>query len=446
MPDDPRTQQIEARIDRQVSGAIALHASPGNMLTIAPQNMAELFEFAKMMAVSGQCIRPVFRGNPGACLAIALQAFRTGADPFAVANKAYLVNDQIAYESQYIHAVINSSGMLKKRLRATYSGDGPTRKCTITGEIVGEDEPLPYESPTVAAIPVKNSPLWKNDPDQQLFYYASRAWARRYLPEVTLGMYTGDEMDHRVIDVTPPPKPRREDFQDKPEPTAPEAAAEPEAPDYSSDDVAEDAPTWTVIFPEGELREFDSLAGAEESLSALLNALPSVAALEAVWEDNRALIADSPNLKRFDQLVHILRERLTPAPEPAQQPEAAPAPNPPPAQTRRPAPAAAARNPTPSPEGPTIAREGPDVPRQVTPAGAAPPKSTKIPVPVRKDGTKDYRVWAQVAFLSAARRATPDELPFLIGDHEEEIAAYKNAYPIEAERFQKQLDALFGAE
>ena len=204
------SQQIEDRIDRQAAGAIALRPASGGMMTIAPTSMGELFEFAKLMAVSRECVRKVFRDNPGACLAIALQAFRTGADPFAVANKAYLVNDQIAYEAQYIHAVINTSGILKKRLRPTYEGDGPTLCCTIRGEIHGEDEPLEYRSPPIGNIPTKNSPLWKSDPEQQLFYYSSRAWVRRYAPEVLLGMDTGEDIEASAIDVTPPPKPQRD--------------------------------------------------------------------------------------------------------------------------------------------------------------------------------------------------------------------------------------------
>lgn len=43
MPDgsNERTQQIEKRIDPQVSGAIALSGT-GGALSIAPQNMAEM--------------------------------------------------------------------------------------------------------------------------------------------------------------------------------------------------------------------------------------------------------------------------------------------------------------------------------------------------------------------------------------------------------------------
>jgi hypothetical protein len=288
MPDgsngsDQRSQEIEKRIDRQVSGAIALSGT-GGALAIAPTNMAEMFEFAKLMAISGPCVRPSFRGNPGACLALALQAFRTGADPFAVANKAYITknragDEQIAYEAQYIHAVLNTSGKLARRLRPTYSGEGAKRKCKIIGYVVGEDEPLDYESPSIEAIPVKNSPLWTGDPDQQLFYYSTRAWGRKHLPEVLLGMYTPDEIRGEVIDITPgvtEPRPRPEDY-------AMALARDPEP------EQTETQPRFEVFDSVGEAHEYETEMEALEALLALIGEARSLRSVEGLGESNPTL-------------------------------------------------------------------------------------------------------------------------------------------------------------
>ena len=65
---------------------------------------------------------------------------------------------------------------------------------------------LIYSSPRVGQITPKNSPLWKSDPDQQLCYYSIRAWARRHMPGVLLGIYAVEELQQIVVkDVTPPP-------------------------------------------------------------------------------------------------------------------------------------------------------------------------------------------------------------------------------------------------
>ena len=275
-----RLDAIEKKIDRDVAGAIQLYGSPSGATTIVPKNLTDVMEFAKMMAVSGPCVRPAFRGSPGACLAIALQAFRTGADPFAVANKAYITtsrsgDEQIAYEAQYIHAVLNTSGRLAKRLRATYSGAGQKRKCTIIGHVVGEDEPLEYESPSIEEIAVKNSPLWKGDPDQQLFYYSTRAWGRRHLPEVLLGMYTPDEIRGEVIDVTPGPaalRPRPEDY------VTPATAS----PVQHTEEPARFELTDFV----GEVTEYAAAGEARDALLEMIKQARSLKALEGLWESN----------------------------------------------------------------------------------------------------------------------------------------------------------------
>jgi hypothetical protein len=50
-------------------------------------------------------------------------------------------------------------------------------------------------------IEAQNSPLWKNDPDQQLFYYSSRAFCRRHFPDVLLGVYSRDELEDNMPQV-----------------------------------------------------------------------------------------------------------------------------------------------------------------------------------------------------------------------------------------------------
>lgn len=280
-----RTAEIESRIDKAVAGGITVSGERAGTLAIMPRNMGELMEFAKMMSISGPCVRPAFRGNPGACLAIALQAMKWGADPFAVSNKAYITRnsktgeEQIAYEAQLVHAIVNSCGPLTRRLRATYDGQGATRRCKIVGWVKGEDEPLEYTSPTVQQIAVKNSPLWQGDPDQQLFYYSSRAWARRHVPEVLLGIYTPDEVAHMTIDMTPTERPQEVDGG---------------PPGFGRSTVTEDATPepWVVYRENGEGIEFRSVRTAFEAMQKILDATAKAGkeALMTVWDNNLELI------------------------------------------------------------------------------------------------------------------------------------------------------------
>lgn len=185
-----RTDLIEKSIDKSVAKSLTIAGG-----TVACKDMGDVMEFAKLMAVSGQAIPPHLRGQPGFCLAICIQAMEWRFSPFSVANKSYVVNDRVSYESQLIHAVIEERAPIAGRLRHSYSGAGEKRRCKVWAYIAGEDDPLEYESPEIGQIKVKNSPLWLSKPDLQLYYNASRDWARVYFPEVILGVYSEDEIE-----------------------------------------------------------------------------------------------------------------------------------------------------------------------------------------------------------------------------------------------------------
>jgi hypothetical protein len=195
--------KIEEKIDRTIAGATEISMEIGG---IRFQSMTELFEMAKLMAVAEKAVPKHLRGNPGACLAVCIQALEWRMSPFSVANKSYEVNDRIAYEAQLIVGVVNARAPLKERLRYKYEGEGADMRCTVSGVIKGETAPLEYTSPPLSSVK-KNSPLWTSDPQQQLGFYSARAWARRHCPETILGIYGDDELrdSEPMKDVTPKP-------------------------------------------------------------------------------------------------------------------------------------------------------------------------------------------------------------------------------------------------
>jgi hypothetical protein len=174
-----------------INGEVSMSASRGG---VRFENMLQVMEFAKLMAVADIGVPKHLRGNPGACMKIAIQADEWGFSPFAVADKSYVVNDRMAYESQLIHAVVEKRAPLESRLRHEFSGEGPTRRCKVIGKLIGEEYPSVWEGPMFKDIKVKNSPEWTANPDKQLFYHASRDWARIFVPDVLAGVYERDEM------------------------------------------------------------------------------------------------------------------------------------------------------------------------------------------------------------------------------------------------------------
>jgi len=182
---EPIEERLRESINKDITGDLRV----GGVVW-----MSQAMEFAKLMAISGVAVPKHLRNNPGACLGIVTQALNWEMDPFAVANKSYAVSDRLAYESQLINAVILRRAPIVDRFAVTYSGAGKTRRCTVSAQIKS-GAVLEYESPEMGLIPTQNSPLWKADPDQQLFYFASRAFCRRHFPDVLLGVYTRDELE-----------------------------------------------------------------------------------------------------------------------------------------------------------------------------------------------------------------------------------------------------------
>lgn len=164
-------------------------------LDVTPDTLGEVVGFAKLMATAQHAIPAHLRDNPGACMAVTLQALSWRMSPFAIAQRTYKVNDVLSYEAQVIAAVVNSRAGFKTRPQIEYEGEGQTRKCKVTFTFSNGDVRT-YESPEIGRIKVKNSPLWTSDPDQQLSYFSLRSAARRHCPEVILGVLDRDEVEY----------------------------------------------------------------------------------------------------------------------------------------------------------------------------------------------------------------------------------------------------------
>jgi hypothetical protein len=210
--------EIERRVDRAVTATIPISVKLGG---IDPENYGQVMEFSKAMSTCRAGIPQWLRGSVGDCLMICTRALRWGMDPFFVAEKSFAMQNKsgevrVGYESQLVHAVIEALAPLKGRLRHEFRGEGDDTVCVVYGTFKGEDKPHEYVSePLGKRIKdigrsdkgnFRGSPLWLQKPRVQLFYDASRDWARINCPDVLAGVYTRDELpDHEPLDVTPGP-------------------------------------------------------------------------------------------------------------------------------------------------------------------------------------------------------------------------------------------------
>jgi hypothetical protein len=135
------------------------------------------------------------------CFLVVNQAVRWNIDPFALAPESYVVGGKLAYQGKVIAAIINARAPIKERLKYTFTGAKGTDAfaITVSATFQGEDEPRTI---TLSVGEAKTSnDMWRKDPEQKLVYSGSIKWARRFCPDIVLGVVTEDD----VIDITPAP-------------------------------------------------------------------------------------------------------------------------------------------------------------------------------------------------------------------------------------------------
>lgn len=257
-----------------------------------PVRMNALQSFAEMMAKGIVAVPKHLQGKPADCMAIVLQAYQWRMNPYAVAQKTHITQSgALGYEAQLINAVIVNSGALADRPEYEWLGDwdkilgrveerqgqngGKFYVATwkrdeeaglgviVTARIAGEREPRSVRVMMSQAFP-RFSTQWATDPQQQLTYLSLRKFARRYVPDAILGVYTAEELaeaanDDEVLDPLVPTQPRGPQRKsDKPLPMVDEVLREQPARQ----------PAQTVDQATGEITSAPAPAPAAPSAAA----------------------------------------------------------------------------------------------------------------------------------------------------------------------------------
>jgi hypothetical protein len=171
-------------------------ATAGGGSGMIPTDMAAAMRLAEMMS-TGRLVPTHLQKSPGDCLMVVELAMRFRMSPFAVAQCTSVISGKLMLEGKLVAAAINSSGVLEDRLSYDFAGVNDTREVTVKGTMRGETSPREM---TVSLKEAKTSnALWTKQPDQQLVYFATRAWARRHAPEVMLGVYSPEEFDAQTV-------------------------------------------------------------------------------------------------------------------------------------------------------------------------------------------------------------------------------------------------------
>lgn len=157
---------------------------------------------AKMLSAS-KLVPQQFQGNIADCVLGIEMANRMKAPVLSVLQNMYIVHGKPSWSSQYLIAQINSCGKFMVPLQFDYAGEGDTRSCVAWSKT--NDGSL-LKGPAVSMEMAKregwlgkNGSKWQTMPELMLAYRAATFFARLYVPEITMGLLTHEE----VIDIGP---------------------------------------------------------------------------------------------------------------------------------------------------------------------------------------------------------------------------------------------------
>jgi hypothetical protein len=163
-------------------------------LVLNVELMDRMMRFADMMSSGRATVPKHLQGNSADCLAVVMQATQWGMNPFAVAQKTHLVNGTLGYEAQLVNAVLQTTGAIDGDFAYEYKGEDSTLECRVGAVPKGSNEILWGQWLHIKLVTVKNSPLWKSNPRQQMGYLQVKNWARAFKPAAILGVYTVNEL------------------------------------------------------------------------------------------------------------------------------------------------------------------------------------------------------------------------------------------------------------
>lgn len=161
------------------------------------QRVAKVFAASKLVPAT-------YQNNIADCIIALQMAHRMNIDPFTFMQNTYVVHGKPAIEGKFAIALVNKLGPYPDGIKFKTEGTGDELKVTAwakreNGEI--DQCTVSYEQAKGMGWIAKN-PLWKQMPEQMLHYRAGSWLARRYCPEVLMGLQTTEEAKD-VIDITP---------------------------------------------------------------------------------------------------------------------------------------------------------------------------------------------------------------------------------------------------
>ena len=177
-------------------------------LTIADELASFELDQRKATMLSKSTLVPKeFQNNISNCAIGLNMAKRLGADAFMVLQNIDIIHGRPSFRATFLIAMVNASGRFSP-LQFRMSGEADTRSCVAwakakeSGEVIDGPE-ITMAMAKAEGWSTKAGSKWLTMPELMLRYRAAAFFARLYVSDLCLGMYTPEEVEDM------PPEPRK---------------------------------------------------------------------------------------------------------------------------------------------------------------------------------------------------------------------------------------------
>ena len=191
-------------MDSSEQARAIIHANKDVTLNGGVFSGSDQFALAQRMAkalISSNMVPSNFR-DVGSCLIAIDMAARLKMNVLAVMQNMYIVHGKPAWSSQFIISSINQSGLFASSLHFEFVGKKDTDSYGCKAWALDKNTKEKIEGTTITIKMAKaegwydkSGSKWQTMPEQMLRYRAAAFFGRTYAPDVTMGIYTKDEVE-----------------------------------------------------------------------------------------------------------------------------------------------------------------------------------------------------------------------------------------------------------
>lgn len=175
-----------------------LQADFSNGIYGSSDNFQLAYQMAKGLSQS-TIVPQTFQNNPANCMIALEQSQRLNISPMAVMQNLHIIQGRPSFSSSFLIGLINSSGKFDFELQFDEEEkDGKPYACTCWTEKNGRKVSgikITMDMAEKEGWTKKNGSKWLTIAQVMLRYRAAAFFARMNCPELSLGLYTKDELE-----------------------------------------------------------------------------------------------------------------------------------------------------------------------------------------------------------------------------------------------------------